>query len=106
MDKASMTSLMPLMYAITPIAGFLKNYVKYKRGDLAVFSRTPLVYLCIDRLLTHFKVKDIILWTLIMERWFFFVAKIFLSSWRGTYTLRKQKYIQKYGLCYTEDNVP
>jgi hypothetical protein len=94
---------MHLMYAITPVAGFLKNYVKYKRVNMAIFSRTPVMYLCIDRLLSYFNVKDIVLWTLILERWFFFYAKICLSYWRGTYTLRKQKYIQKYGLCYTED---
>jgi len=91
-----------MMYAITPVAGFLKNYVKYKRVNMVLFSRTPVVYLCIDRLLAYFKIKDIVLWTLILERWFFFYAKILYSYWNDTYALRKQKYIQKYGFSYAE----
>ena len=93
---------MYLLYIITPIAGYLKNYVKYKRVSFLIFSRTPLMYLCLDRLLSYYKMKDIVLWTLILERWIFFYAKIIHSYWKDHYHARQQKYIKKYNLLYPE----
>ncbi len=33
-----------ILYAITPVLGSLKNYIKYKRLDPLTFIRTPIVY--------------------------------------------------------------
>jgi len=89
-----------LLYAITPVSGFLKNYVKYKRVNIAIFTRTPLTYLVIDRILSYYRVKNIILWTLILERWFFFYLKIFQSYFGDCYRVRQKKYEKKYNLIY------
>ena len=89
-----------LLYSITPISGFAKNYVKYKRVNFLVFVRTPILYVLIDTLLRYYKVNNIIMWTLILERWFFFCYKIFIAYIYDYYHKRKQKYIQKYKLSY------
>ena len=89
-----------LLYAITPISGFLKNYVKYKRVNALVFVRTPALYLFIDTILRRYKVNNIIMWTLILERWFFFCYKILIAYIYDYYHKRKQKYIQKYNIRY------
>ena len=65
-----------LLYAITPVSGYLKNYIKYKRVNVSTFSRTPLVYIMIDRILSYYKLKNVVLWTIVLERWFFFYLKI------------------------------
>ena len=89
-----------LLYAITPISGFIKNYVKYKRVNALVFVRTPALYLFIDTILRRYKVNNIIMWTLILERWFFFCYKILIAYIYDYYHNRKQKYIQKYNHGY------
>lgn len=89
-----------LLYSVTPILGFAKNYVKYKRINLLVFARTPCLYLVIDTLLRYYRVNNIVMWTLILERWFFFYYKIMLAYAYDYYHERKQKYIQKYNLHY------
>ena len=89
-----------LLYAITPVSGFLKNYVKYKRVNIAIFARTPMTYMVIDRILSYYRVKNIILWTLILERWFFFYMKIFQSYFGDCYRVKQKKYEKKYNLIY------
>jgi hypothetical protein len=89
-----------LLYAITPLSGLLKNYVKYKRINLSIFARTPLTYMIIDRILSYYRMREIVLWTLILERWFFFHYKILRSYFCGHYLQRRKKYEKKYNLIY------
>jgi hypothetical protein len=91
-----------LLYTITPVSGFLKNYLKYKRTNLATFARTPLVYLLIDRCLYLFNIHNPVLWCLILERWFFFYYKIIRAYWHDVYHKRREKYEKKYGLNYDD----
>lgn len=89
-----------LLYMITPISGYLKNYIKYKRVNLTTFSRTPLVYIMVDRILSYCNLKDVVLWTIILERWFFFYFKMIRAYLMDHYHQRKQKYKVKYSLKY------
>ena len=91
-----------LLYLVTPVSGFLKNYLKYKRVHLRTFARTPLVYFWIDRCLCLCKVQNPVLWCLILERWFFFYYKIVRAYWLDVYHTRREKYIKKYGLQYEQ----
>jgi len=93
-----------LLYIITPVSGFLKNYLKYKRVNLATFVRTPLVYFLIDLFLSWLRIRSPVLWCLILERWFFFYYKIVRAYWMDVYHVRRDKYIKKYGLRY-EDKI-
>ena len=70
-----------------------QNYVKYKRVNALVFVRTPVLYLLIDTVMRRYKVNNIIMWTLILERWFFFGYKILIAYICDYYHKRKQKYI-------------
>jgi len=90
-----------LLYAVTPVSGFLKNYVKYKRVNLGIFARTPIIYVILDRVLSYYRIKNIVLWTLILERWIFFYLKIFRSYYGNQYWVRRDKYEKKYNLTYT-----
>jgi len=49
--------------------------------------------------------NNIILKTLIVERWYFFIEKSIISLWNNDYIKNKDKYIKKYGLKYTSDKV-
>ncbi len=88
------------LYAITPVAGCLKNYVKYKQCNLQLFLRTPCLYFFIDKILKYYRINQILLWTLILERWCMFHYKILSAYLLDYYHTRQQKYIQKYGLTY------
>ena len=89
-----------LLYTITPISGYLKIYLKYKRVNVPTFSRTPLVYIMIDRILSYCKLKNVVLWTIILERWFFFYYKMIRAYLLDYYHQREQKYKVKYSLKY------
>lgn len=89
-----------LLYIITPVSGFLKNYLKYKRVHLATFVRTPLVYFLIDFFLSWLRIRSPVLWCLILERWFFFYYKIVRAYWLNIYHVRREKYEKKYGINY------
>jgi hypothetical protein len=89
-----------LLYLITPVSGYLKNYIKYKRVNVGTFSRTPLVYIMIDRILSYYKLKNVVLWTIVLERWFFFYFKMIRAYLLDHYHQRKQKYKVKYELKY------
>ena len=39
-----------LLYFITPFLGLLRNYIKYKKIQIGLFIRTPLLYLFINLL--------------------------------------------------------
>ena len=89
-----------LLYTITPISGYLKNYIKYKKVNALTFARTPLVYIMIDRILSYCNLKNVVLWTIVLERWFFFYFKMIRAYVMDHYHLRKQKYKVKYELKY------
>ena len=86
------------LYFITPLLGLLRNYIKYKQLDLLVFLRTPLTYFLIILFFGH----DNVYQTLIYERWFFFIYKTVLSLYNDDYNTKKDKYIKKYGLKYSD----
>ena len=80
-----------LLYTITPVSGYLKNYIKYKKVNALTFARTPLVYIMIDRILSYYNLKNIVLWTIVLERWFFFYYKIVRAYWMDVYHVRREK---------------
>ena len=85
-----------ILYLITPLLGFIKNYVKYKRINLLVFLRTPLIYSLLFILIQTQNIWKIIT----IERWLFFIFKIIRSTIRRDYIVNKEKYKLKYGLIY------
>ena len=85
-----------IIYFITPILGFLKNYIKYKRINLFIFLRTPFIYFLLRILFQRFTIYEI----LIYERWIFFIYKIILSYINDDYHKKKEKYKKKYNLQY------
>ena len=85
-----------IIYLITPLLGFIKNYVKYKRINLLVFLRTPFIYSLLFVLIQTQNIWKIIT----IERWLFFIFKIIRSTIRRDYIVNKGKYELKYGLIY------
>ena len=89
-----------ILYMITPILGFVKNYIKYKQFHVFIFLRTPFVYFIIHNILYMLNFQRIVFPTIIFERWFFFIYKIIRSWIRNDYIRNKEKYKLKYGLIY------
>ena len=85
-----------ILYLITPLLGFIKNYVKYKRINLLVFLRTPFIYSLLFILIQTQNIWKIIT----IERWLFFIFKIIRSTIRRDYIVNKEKYKLKYGIIY------
>ena len=83
------------LFFLTPILGFIRNYIKYKQFKLLVFIRTPILYFFI-----HLFLKNNIWKILIYERWFFFIYKSIKSIIKNDYKNKREKYIKKYGLIY------
>ena len=92
-----------VLYLLTPILGFLRNYIKYKQCNIRTFMRTPIAYAFFHHLFFLLGQENIILKTLICERWYFFIDKSITSLWRNDYMKNKEKYKKKYGLTYKED---
>ena len=80
-----------IIYLITPLLGFIKNYVKYKRINLLVFLRTPFIYSLLFVLIQTQNIWKIIT----IERWLFFIFKIIRSTIRKDYIVNKEKYKSK-----------
>ena len=89
-----------ILYTLTPLLGTLRNYVKYKQFKTVIFIKTPITYFIIHKLLKMMKWNNIILYTLIFERWYFLLYKTFLSILNNDYNIKKEKYIKKYNLKY------
>ena len=89
-----------IIYMITPLLGALRNYVKYKQFKLMIFIKTPITYFIIHKLLEIIKCRNIILYTLILERWYFLLYKTVVSLINDDYNIKKHKYIIKYNLKY------
>jgi len=84
------------LFFITPILGFIKNYIKYKQLNFLIFIRTPILYFFIYLFLQQNNIWKV----LIYERWFFFIYKSINSIRKNDYKNKKEKYIKKYGLTY------
>jgi len=91
---------MYILYLITPTLGLLRNYSKYKQCNFKIFMRTPITYCLFHFLICLWGTKNIILKTLIAERWFFLYYKSLKSIINNDYKKNKEKYIKKYGLIY------
>ena len=92
-----------LLYSVTPILGFLRNYIKYKQCKFITFMRTPLVYFFFHSLFCLMDYRNVVWKTLIFERWYFFIDKSIMSLWNNDYMKKKDKYKIKYGLQYKND---
>ena len=89
---------------ITALLGAMRNYAKYRTFSINYFIRTPITINIIYYMLTfHNKLYDIyfILIATIMERWFFLFIKTIISMKNDDYNKRKYKYMEKYGLMYS-----
>lgn len=89
-----------IIFFITPILGAIRNYSKYKQFKLTLFIRTPITYFLIYNLLKIYYQKNMILYTLILERWYFLIYKTLISVFNDDYNIKKNKYIKKYNLKY------
>ena len=89
-----------IIFFITPILGAIRNYSKYKKFKLTLFIRTPITYFLIYNLLKIYYQKNMILYTLILERWYFLIYKTLISIFNDDYNIKKNKYIKKYNLKY------
>lgn len=88
------------LYLVTPNLGFLRNYIKYKQFNLSVYLRSYVVYFYFHLLLLMMGCKQVILTTLISERWFWFVYKMCKSYIKNDYERKKEKYKIKYNMTY------
>jgi hypothetical protein len=84
---------------VIPFFGLIKNYVKYKKINLYLFFRTPIICYFIQLLIQSNNIYKILLY----ERWFMFIYKILKSLYNNDYQVRKVKYIKKYKLRYEEN---
>ena len=86
----------------TPVLGAVKNYVKYKRLCIWTFSRTPAIYalLAYASWLCNHRMPALLL--IVCERYIMFLYKIGRDLHTNPYRTRKQKYIAKYGLKYSD----
>jgi hypothetical protein len=89
-----------ILYTVTPLLGALRNYVKYKQFKPYIFIKTPISYFIIHKLLNLIRCNNIILYTLILERWFFLFYKTCLSIKNDDYNVKRDKYIKKYNFEY------
>ena len=86
------------IFFILPTLGLLKNYVKYKKINLFLFLRSPIINYFFYYLIKSY--KNNILLSIILERYFMFLYKISYSIINNTYEKKKNKYIKKYNLKY------
>ena len=85
-----------LLILVTPLLGSLKNYVKYKRFNILILLRTPLLYFLLQLILQTNNIWKILL----IERWILFLFKIIRSLYRNDYLVKKEKYKIKYNINY------
>ena len=86
-----------IIFFLTPLLGSLKNFVKYKKFNLFLFLRSPVLCLILKIIIQTNNIWMI----MILERWIMFVFKIIRSLIRNDYLKKKEKYIEKYNLKYS-----
>tara|TARA_Y100001958_G_C21223489_1_gene548855 strand:+ start:1669 stop:1941 length:273 start_codon:yes stop_codon:yes gene_type:complete len=87
-----------MLIIITPILGSLKNFIKYKKFNIFILLRTPIIYFFIQLLVQTNNIYKI----LIYERWFMFLFKISRSAIRNDFIINKKKYEIKYNIDYDQ----
>ena len=87
-----------MLIIITPILGSLKNFIKYKKFNIFILLRTPIIYFFIQLLVQTNNIYKI----LIYERWFMFLFKIARSAIRNDFIINKKKYEIKYNIDYDQ----
>ena len=91
-----------LYFLITPSLGSLKNIIKYKQFDSKLFLRTPIITFIIYNIMYLFEMNNIILLSIIFERWLMFIYKIIMAYINDDYNKKKEKYKIKYNLKYED----
>lgn len=86
----------PIHLSAIPILGLLKNIIKRKQYNIALFFRTPAIYIVFFRILKFFRAKNIISKIIIYERIFLFLIKIFLALYTKNFERKRLKYEIKY----------
>lgn len=89
------------MFFITATLGTVRNYVKYKKFNLWLFIRSPIITFCIYKVIPD-KYKNKIFISLILERWLLLAYKSIYSYCNDDYNKKKQKYIKKYNIEYNK----
>ena len=90
-----------LIFFIIPALGLLKNYVKYKKINLFLFLRSPIITYFFYYMIQSY--NNPILVSILLERYFMFLYKISYSIINNTYQKKKDKYMKKYNLKYLKD---
>ena len=87
---------------ITPILGLFRNYSKYKKTDIKLFLRTPIIFcfIYIFFLLQGFREEKFFYLSLISERWILLLYKGIYSYFNNDYIKNKEKYMKKYKMKY------
>ena len=90
-----------LLFFVTSLLGLLRNYIKYKRINLFLFIRSPLLSSLIFYMIKKDYSSDYaILLSLILERWIMLILKSIISLCRNDYQKKKDKYKTKYNIKY------
>ena len=83
------------IYLVTAVLGFIRDYSKTKNVNIIKFMRSPLIILIIQQILKLYDINNSILYSLILERWFFLIFKTYLSVRNNDYYVKKEKYKKK-----------
>lgn len=87
-------------FFITALFGACRDYSKFKKLSLYKFLRSPIVTIIFFLILKNFNIKfcNIILFSIILERWFFLLIKTYISILNDDYNNKKYKYKIKYNI--------
>ena len=81
-----------------------KKLYKIQTCQCSHFFQDLIVYTLIDRFLCYYKlgntIHNVVVWTIILERWFFFYFKMIRSYINDDYRVRRLKYEKKYSIIY------
>ena len=88
-----------ISFFITSVLGAIRNFVKYKKFNIYLFIRSPLISLIIYKLLPS-NLEHKLISSLILERWALLLFKSIISLKQNDYHIKKEKYIKKYNLKY------
>lgn len=86
-----------IIFFITSILGFLRDYSKYKQFNFYKFIRSPLLTFIIYYIFYN---NINIIHVLILERWIMLIYKTIISINNNDYQTKKEKYKIKYNIKY------